>query len=169
MRCKILSVQDKSADWKIISLSQEKDGIQVTVTNVAVNRTNKKGEVFPDFDNIKPENVINGELWVSSAGKSYLFAPNPEKPASGAYRGNGGGSIAAQTRKKEDIREAQDKKEESIAFFNSTNSAIQLITTHPFFAEPKSEKELLEKVFGLRDKFYKEWENHAEPGAPFRS
>lgn len=60
-------------------------------------------------------------------------------------------------RKAEHIKEAQERKDLSIAFFNSTNCAItfveKLLTekTLPPFA---NEEDILKKVFSIRDKFY---------------
>lgn len=73
---RITNVQNKSQDWKIISVVNP-DGDEVH--EVSVNRTNKKGEVFPDFDKIIVGADIQGQSWVSQTGKKYLFPPKQTK------------------------------------------------------------------------------------------
>lgn len=73
---KVTQVNNKSADWKVISVVNS-DGDEVH--EVSVNRTNKKGEVFPDFDKIIVGADIQGQSWVSQTGKKYLFPPKQTK------------------------------------------------------------------------------------------
>lgn len=72
MAHQIVALQEKNADWKVVSILNAAGEI---VENVSVNRTNKKGESFPDFDNIAVGAKIEGQMWTSPAGKQYLFAP----------------------------------------------------------------------------------------------
>lgn len=68
----ITKCEIKTKDWKVISVvTADGDSIE----NVSVNRTNKKGEVFPNFDAIMTNSDVSGQLWNSPAGKQYLFAP----------------------------------------------------------------------------------------------
>lgn len=52
------------------------------------------------------------------------------------------------------IKEAQDRKEESIAKFNSLNSAIALVSQHAMYTGITEEKVLLETVKRLKEYFY---------------
>lgn len=69
------------------------------------------------------------------------------------------GVAAAQERKSEYIKEAQERKEESIAYFNATNSAIQLLTSNPRFQEmtPEDKKD---NIIWWREFFLSEWRKY---------
>lgn len=104
----------KSPEWKIATLSDENGK---HIVDVSINKVNKKGIEFPDFDKILPGSKIEGNLWQSPAGKTYLFAPDaPEKPkiaSGGSFKGQSGmKAIIAQ--KAENIEKSQDRKEQSI-------------------------------------------------------
>lgn len=109
---------------------------------------------------------VEGELQVKQNGQytnTTLYPP--KKASSGAYRASGAGIKVAQERKAEFIEKAQDKKEESIAYFSSLNAAINLVCHHPYYRESTGEAELIQRIIGLRERFYKEWQKH-EPN-PF--
>ena len=76
MSHKITGVVNRNADWKVVSILNAAGDI---VENVSVNRTNKKGEVFPGFDDIAVGASVEGQMWQSPAGKLYLFAPKEGK------------------------------------------------------------------------------------------
>lgn len=76
MAHQIVKVESKNADWKVIQILNAAGEL---VENVSVNRTNKKGEVFPKFDEIAVGASVEGQLWQSPAGKIYLFAPKEQK------------------------------------------------------------------------------------------
>ena len=96
-------VEDKNKDWKIVTLEVVEGDGSVMYEDVSVNRVNKKGEIFPNFDNIKVGERVKGNLWSSSAGKRYLFAPSPIKTQGGANKASGG-------YKTQVIKEAQETK-----------------------------------------------------------
>lgn len=123
MNYKITWVENKSNDWKVASL--ECGGVKTE--GVSINRVNKKGEVFPNFDSITLEGTVDGELWNSPSGKHYLFAPKVASTGTtGAYKGQ---QIAkAQETKREDIKEAQGRKEESIALAGAQRDAVLIVT-----------------------------------------
>lgn len=111
----------KSPEWKVVSLdSGEKD--------VSINKVSKKGEVFPNFDQIAPGVEIEGELWVSPSGKNYLFPPRVQKQApNGAYKQK----MMEETmqRKETSIRGFQASKEESIKLAGAQRDAVLIVTT----------------------------------------
>jgi len=72
MAHKITACVDKNANWKVVTILNAAGDIQ---SDISVNRTNKKGETFPNFDEIKVGATIQGQLWQSPAGKHYLFPP----------------------------------------------------------------------------------------------
>ncbi len=69
---KIKSVAKKNEDWLVLSLVNSAGDL---IENVSVNRVSKKGDLFPNFDDIKADTKIDGRLWESDSGKQYLFAP----------------------------------------------------------------------------------------------
>lgn len=120
-------VEKKGEDWVLASLeSGEKD--------VSINRTSKKGEVFPNFDTLTPGMSVEGELWQSGAGKWYLFPPRPETNATGANRGQGGAFKQkmiedSMNKKNESITRFQGQKEESIKQMSAQRDAVLIVTT----------------------------------------
>lgn len=65
-------IEKKNADWYVVSLVNSAGDL---IENVSINRISKKGDVFPNFDDIKQDTKIDGRLWESDSGKQYLFAP----------------------------------------------------------------------------------------------
>lgn len=111
-------IEQKGPDWKVCDLKAQNG---VTVPDVSINRVNKKGETFPNFDAITLQATIEGNLWKSSTGKAYLFAPQVKK-------GNFGGAMPAQLMKKkeEGIRAAQENKSESIKVSSTMRDAVAI-------------------------------------------
>lgn len=68
----ITKVENKNQDWKVVEILNAAGDL---ISNVSVNRTNKKGEIFPGFDEIVAGAKVEGSLWESPNGKTYLFAP----------------------------------------------------------------------------------------------
>lgn len=65
-------IEKKSTDWYVVELVNSAGDL---IENVSINRISKKGDVFPNFDNLKQDTKIDGRLWESDSGKQYLFAP----------------------------------------------------------------------------------------------
>ena len=133
---KIQAVDNKSADWKIISITSP-DGNNLT--GVSVNRQNKKGEFFPSFDDIQVGKEVDGNLWTSSAGKNYLFAPDIKKTYK-TFQGAGKSAVVekamdrkesfierSQVAKEESISKAQDNKEHSIMVAGTSTGASNIL------------------------------------------
>jgi len=116
MLYQIKKVEVKSNDWKVVS-GVGSDG--AFLVDASVNRTNKKGEVFPNFDSIAEGAQIEGEPWQNDKGKQYLFAPRVK---SGTGRA-GFNIAAAQENKAKHIAEAQDNKEYSIKVSSTARDA----------------------------------------------
>lgn len=140
-------VENKSADWKIMTLKTPQGA---TTEGVSVNRVNKKGEVFPNFDNLTPGATVDGELWQSTAGKWYLFAPKPS-PMGGrpAWAGKKTADIGkAMDRKEESIEKFQSSKENSIKMAGAMRDATLLTIEEIHYAQSKGEE--------ITEKFVKE-------------
>lgn len=157
MNYKIEHVADKNNDWKVVTLEMGPGSYQ---EEVSVNRTNKKGEVFPNFDNIKAGNIVEGELWQSPTGKWYLFAPKP-KPV-GGNKGGAPGVKAAQERKGEMIEKAQETKSRAIqiasSFRDSTMLVIEFCRNSSFETIEEKEEYMRRKHEELTKWYIKSWD-----------
>lgn len=156
---KVFKADVKGPDWKVVDLEVGENQFK---HNVSVNRTNKQGQIFPNFDAIQAGSMVEGELWDSPAGKSYLFAPKP----AGAPRTGGGGPA----RNNSAIRENMDLKAASIqrqgekrdlamklmgAMRDATLITLESFKNQPF---PTSE-EYKEEWRNWRDFFVSEFDN----------
>lgn len=110
----------KTPDWKVCTLVVNGSD----VTDVSINRTSQKGDVFPEFDEIQAGRVVKGTFWKSPTGKAYLFAPKEKKGGM-----NMSGVKAAQERKSEMITKFADRKEESIALAGAQRDAVLIVTS----------------------------------------
>lgn len=140
---KIDWIENKNADWKVISVTKE-DGTKAT--DVSVNRVGKKGDVFPNFDGLAPGGTTEGELWVSTAGKKYLFPPKVRGEGMGprpAWVAKKDTQITkAMDRKEESIEKAQDNKHEAIRMAGAQRDAVLIATT--FYANQSLSDEQIE-------------------------
>lgn len=137
MKFKINWLEVKSTEWTIVTLLDD-NGVEYK--DVSINKKSKKGEEFPNFENLQAGQDVEGELWTSSAGKHYLFPPKVVKTASGAYKQK---MIEDTMIKKEaSIAKFQATKEESIRLMSAERDAILLVTT--FYKDRWGQDPLLE-------------------------
>lgn len=121
-KVKIEWLEKKNPDWKVANITK---GDGTTVENVSINRTNTKGEVFPNFDAIMTGYTLECTVWTSGAGKTYLFAP--KQAATGQNGASKGAGIAkAQEVKSQMIKGAQDNKELGIKTSSTIRMAVDL-------------------------------------------
>lgn len=125
MRVKIEWLENKTEDWKVASITDDRGS---KITEVSINKTSKKGEAFPNFESLMVGMEVEGELWQSNGGKWYLFPPKPQTPTGGANRGNGGAFKSLQIEKAQErthahVTEAQDRKEFSIKVSSTFSQA----------------------------------------------
>lgn len=153
---KIDFIEKKGADWKIATLIAE-DGHPTN--EVSINRKSKSGEVTQNFDNLMAGSAVEGELWRSPAGKWYLF---PSKPQGGANKSFGGNVSRLMDKKAENIKEAQERKSDSIAYFNSLNSAISFVTSFRSEIYVMSQADFFDRVCEYRDLFLEEYYKYQE-------
>lgn len=152
MKYKVIKAESKSPDWKVCTLERI-DG--TVVENVTINRNDKKGALFPNFDALLTGYEFEGNEWTSTQGRTYLFPP---KIASGrTFTPKPRVDFKeAQDRKAGYIKEAQERKDNSIAFFNATNSAIA-VTQH--MTNPANVEEKRQEIIEWRDWFLQEWDS----------
>lgn len=160
MLLKITKCTDKSNDWKIVDV--ETPTGEKTV-DVSVNRVNKKGEPFPDFDDIKVDHRLNATLWVSPSGKAYLFEEK-DKPQGGA-KFNATGASKLMDKKIEAIEKSQDVKSEAIKLTTSMQLAVNLAIAE--YANPKSLDTLETLITKYRKFILTNWEVDSTDVAPF--
>lgn len=111
---------------------------------------------FPNWNDLKPGMTIEGEIRANAKGYKSISAitssPAPTRAPSGA--------VSAAKITSESVKEAQSRKNDSIAYFNSLNSAIA------FVKEFKNEfgvlmvEEAYKHVLNMRDKFLDEWRKY---------
>jgi hypothetical protein len=144
---KIIWLEVKSPEWKIATLADD----QQQYPNVSINKVNKKGEVFPNFDAITNGGTVKGVMWPSPAGKLYLFAPKVGVAGqSGAFKGQ---QIAkAQEKKAEYIATAQDNKNEGIKIASTMSMAVNIVV-----ATLKSESIIDEGVIKSEISKWRRW------------
>jgi len=154
MIIKINKVEKKSPDWFVVSY-QTPDGY--VTDNASVNRTNKKGEVFPNFDSIVEGSTIEADTWKSDSGKWYVFAP---KLASTGIPQRSGG-IAKQAEKLMEIKAtnvgiSQENKQEGIKITTSMQLAVQCALAE--YAKPNSLDDLEALIKKYRKFILNTWE-----------
>lgn len=161
---KVQKVEIKNADWKVATLLAP-DGYPTE--NVSVNRKNKKGEVFPNFDGIVEGANVEGVLWKSDAQKWYLFAPDEKKAGNGANFANNGGAMRMMDKKNTNVREAMDAKEKAVKIASTMRDAVLLaIAQHQ---DPNVPPNLAEAILQWRQWLWLHWDDPEEPnyGQPF--
>lgn len=82
-----------------------------------------------------------------------------DKPASAGF---GGGSKVEKLmdKKADNIKVAQERKNDAIAFFNATNSAIALVTTDPAYKNVSDVVNIQESIKIWRNWFLEEWQKY---------
>ena len=136
MKYQISWMERKNNDWIVANLLEGATEIK----EVSINRTNKKGEIFPSFDEILNGGEVEGELWTSSAGRNYLFASKPKTAQGGGFKSQV--IEKAQERKEASIERVLDRKEESIALMSAQRDATLLVCT--FYKEQWAKDPILE-------------------------
>lgn len=143
MKYAIEWLEIKNPDWKVATLKSPEGQV---LTDVSINRTNKKGEVFPNFDAIVQGGEVEGDFWTSTSNKNYLFAPKPAGVVGG--KGNIG---RAMERKEQSIEKFQDNKEASIKVSSTLRDAVTL-------AKTEIDAEIFPPVeLGARIEYWRKW------------
>lgn len=129
------------------------------VGTVTIWKLDKDGKEFPGFDELAPGGKVSGTLWTNPTNnKMTLYPPKPQ----GAPTRGGGMNVAkAQETKREHIKEAQDRKEESIAFFNAVNSSIAIVAAI-YDLKGTPEATVKASLTSWRDYFLKEHQNYKD-------
>lgn len=129
-----------------------KSWLKATITD----ESGKEDEVsiwpdFPYFSEIKPGSEVEGQILVKGKYKNLVASSRALRPN---YKS--ANIEAAQQRKAEMIKDAQERKNESVAYFNSLNSAIALLANRP---QENAEK-TKEFIIYWRDYFLSEWKKY---------
>ena len=151
---KVIWLEVKSPDWKVATLSDD----QQQYANVSINKVNKKGEVFPGFDEITNAGTVKGNMWQSPQGKYYLFAPKLVVAGqTGAFKGQ---QIAkAQEKKAEYIATAQDNKNEGIKIASTISMATNVVIATLKGEQIIDESVIKGKIREWRNWFLAEWDS----------
>lgn len=122
---------------------------------------------FPNFAGLMTGHEVDGDLVTKQNGQYTNHTLYPVKVATTSNFGGSRGVSKLMDKKAENIKEAQERKAESIAFFNSTNSAIALVNAmRDNDVHIPSESELKVTIRAWRDWFLKEYEDWNK-GQPF--
>jgi hypothetical protein len=161
---------NKSADWKILTLEVLEGDGSVMYQDVSVNRVNKKGETFPNFDNLKVGERVKGNLWTSPQGKHYLFAPNLSNVKSGA---SGGGFKAGMQKmveqRNDNINKIVDRKEEGIKVSSTMRDAVQIALAElGSGTDHVGEKDIAERIQYWRQWLWQNWDCDDGKFPPFK-
>lgn len=117
---KIIKGEQKKYDWGIIYKCDLTNDSGEIVSNVSVKSS------FPNFSNLSPGQIIEGEITKTDKGYSNLSPMPTGKPAYGA-RGTSSGAITKAMEKKEaSIEKFQDSKEFSIKVSSTMRDAVLL-------------------------------------------
>ena len=166
---KIVQVDNKSNDWKIVTLISSDN---VTLAGVSVNRVNKKNETFPSFDDIQAGKEVDGNLWTSSAGKNYLFAPDIKKTYK-TFQGAGKSAVVekamdrkesfierSQLSKEESIKQSQDRTSHAVMVASSFKMAEELLIATEGTIDTDT---YLSKLLKIRYELVKHWNDIEQP------
>lgn len=159
-------MNEYTIDWLEKKEWQGKKLIDATLQGegtVTIWELDKDGKQFPGFSDLAPGGKVQGNIWANPTnGKKTLYPPKPQTSGGyGAASRGGGGVKAAQERKAEMIEKAQDRKEDSIAYFNAINSSIALLPNiYELQGAPPST--IRAYLTDWRDWFLKEHQNYKE-------
>lgn len=156
MKYKVLDVRRKTIeklgkDVLDVSLKAE-DGTQTD--NVQI------WQGFPGFDSITFDCTVEGDITVKQSGNYTNKTLYPPKAPTGGFKGGMGGIKAAQERKADMIEKAQDRKSESIAYFNAINTAIEFVSTFKDILGITNSAMAYQLVLKYRDDFIKDWQKY---------
>jgi len=158
---KVDFMEKKNEDWIIASLSSP----EASFPEVSINRKNKKGELFPNFDGIQASREVEGHIWSSPAGKVYLFAPSPENAARPTRSPSA--INKAMDKKADNIALAQDNKEKGIMTSSTIRMAVDIALAESA-GLPFDVGVFKGRVKVWRDWLIAEWDN-TKSAPPFNS
>ncbi len=125
MKLKIEWLETKKPDWKVGTFTGEKGE---SYTDASINRTDKKGRIFPNFDGLQPGQTIEGNPWKNPVSNKWSIYPIDEKHSTtGNFSPSGANRMMKE--KQEGIKESQERKEDSIKVSASMRDAVQLAIT----------------------------------------
>lgn len=128
---------------------------------------------FPDFSNLRAGSHVSGQIKSNAKGYKSLYPELTKGFTSGTYKTptmppRTSGVVSAAKITSESVKVAQERKNESIAYFNSLNSAIALVTKWDTF-QTRDADELKESIRIWRDFFLEEWQKYEASDARDKS
>jgi hypothetical protein len=115
-----------------------------------------------DWSNVEIKDgvTIRAEMKVTEKNGYKNVNLYPERTKTIRGSGSAPSIKAAQERKAEFIEKAQDRKNESIAFFNATNSAIAIVEKVTKDLPFPTDKDFQQAIVRWRDWFLTEWQKY---------
>ncbi len=121
MKLHIDWIETKGQDWKVASLTDEN---KQTNKEVHINRKDKNGLEFPNFDTLQAGQDIEGQPWTNTSGKTYLFPP---KQPNEKLTFKGASNIAKNMERKEQgIANAQDHKDKAVMMSSTIRMSVDI-------------------------------------------
>ena len=149
----ITKIESKNNDWKIANVT----GVDGTnYKDCSINRASKKGEVFPNFDELDEGKTIEAEYWRSGAGKNYLFPPRAKKTT--ATRKTFDATVVME-KKAMNIERSQDRKEDGIKISATARDATLIMVA----LMTKEDFDYQEKWLEVREWLWNNWEYTESP------
>lgn len=118
---------------------------------------------YPGFDELKTGDELSGLVEVNAQGYKNLKTPGSPSRNGGSQGSRRDTQMVrpADTYRAEIIRMAQDRKNESIAYFNATNAAITLVSSMPSKLMGNVNRSILkQEIEYWREWFLQEWKKH---------
>lgn len=144
MLYKLTKIENKSANWKIVSIKGV-DGTEAD--DVSLNRVAKDGLTFPNFSDLVEGSEVEATLWVSPSNKKYLFPP---KPMFTGKIGVSGAISKLQDKKAEQIEVSQDRKDHAIRLSMSMELAVKIAIAE--------NNPTTENIFAIRKILWENWD-----------
>ena len=142
---------------ELVQVAQDKNGNDYK--KIKVEGVKETLFVFPraykDYEKIEEGAELGGVISTSGKFKHFVDTLEPPKYIKESRAQQVAGFEAKKT---ENIKEAMKRKDESIAYFNSVNSAIQIVTASPNFSSMR-EEDVVELIRKWRNWFFEEWKD----------
>lgn len=143
--------QKKTSTGKDVKNATLKDEQGVIIERVSI-----WGD-FPGWNDLRPGHTVMGQIKSNAKGYKSL-SPGM---TSGFGGGRSTGAVSAAKITSESVKEAQERKNDSIAYFNSLNSAIAIVVQGYTDAQIMNMAgEVKSSLISWRDWFLEEWKKY---------
>lgn len=164
MKFTINFLEKKSPEWIVANLLDESG---TEIKEVSINKTSKKGDLFPHFDELMSGGTVEGEPWISGAGKNYLFPPKVKLEKPEFMKAKTQQIEKTMARKEESIGRFQDNKEIIIKISSTMRDATLLAVAEMQHTSPSSHSDIELLVLKWRKWLWDNYDMTTERDLPF--